>query len=950
MEKQDEIELILTRLSEASPQIQTTSLQCLQNLITTSPIVFNHPSLKQTLTDILPSLDTQNQKYLSDLLSFLYVVEENDRSLHYRLNGGVVPIYTCNHQYVVKLLHSILEISPRTSVEDIPVNELREIAKHYNIIMSSSTSSSTSNTSSSSVSLPPPSSLPPSSSLPLNNLSNNLLILAVECISFLFSHNSECEGIDFLLELNLLFLVTEYINSHNFQRIRLYLSEMSYYIPIGHELISIYTEHKCYVDLLLLHLKSNDISHCIHVFNMDMPYKTRLQCAFILGRLGLGDRLLGCVNNTPLITAALSNTLLSKTLNFVFEDLEITPPKHITEFIKGTNLLKQDKDLALKSFVSVCISNGLVHMGYTRDLLFFPGEEDSHEHQIEAGLLKSDRTELISLLGSMGLIYSFTGKGIEIFNDAIFNGGPFRKMGGILGMAIAQGKLYDESHTLMAIVNDLESTESFIEKLVILLSINIVYCNTNNEMAAEFIVDFISCTDSSEVIGYGIFVLGSVKCGVGDTSIFVIMRELLSKIDVSNGFYSYALLGMGLLFLGCGGEILADQFGLSISEIQNQAVISNCGDIEEEIKSEESENKYFGSKSENKSGNRSGNKSENKSGNKFENKSGNNKDNNKPNNKDNKDTKHKDNNDENILHSSDNFIEGENSFSFLPRPVQVIIKGCVFVGTGNTTLIESILSECISCMDDKILIACSFISIALISMGDDLCVKMVFRLLTSSCLLESGYVKQMVNICLALLFPSTCDLDVIDFIGKQIHSPDEDIMLSAIGSLGVIGSGSNNSKISNLYESLYSYHGKNLKVIFLVKVVQGLLHLGKGIYGLKCWGYDKRVLFKRGIIGVLSYLWLFIGDGSLGVKYPFMLYNIVTGVSPKYVVTVDEEGNYLKGGVKVGNDVNVVGVAGHPRRICGVQVHNLPVILGEGERAEVEDCGDVVYVEDVVVV
>lgn len=39
--------------------------------------------------------------------------------------------------------------------------------------------------------------------------------------------------------------------------------------------------------------------------------------------------------------------------------------------------------------------------------------------------------------------------------------------------------------------------------------------------------------------------------------------------------------------------------------------------------------------------------------------------------------------------------------------------------------------------------------------------------------------------------------------------------------------------------------------------------------------------------------------------------------------------------VRVGQAVDVVAQAGHPKRITGFQTHNTPVLIGYGERAEI---------------
>lgn len=52
------------------------------------------------------------------------------------------------------------------------------------------------------------------------------------------------------------------------------------------------------------------------------------------------------------------------------------------------------------------------------------------------------------------------------------------------------------------------------------------------------------------------------------------------------------------------------------------------------------------------------------------------------------------------------------------------------------------------------------------------------------------------------------------------------------------------------------------------------------------------------------------------------------------LMTVDEELNPVAVSVRVGQAVEVVGLAGNPRSITGFQTHDSPVLMNEGDRAE----------------
>jgi len=49
---------------------------------------------------------------------------------------------------------------------------------------------------------------------------------------------------------------------------------------------------------------------------------------------------------------------------------------------------------------------------------------------------------------------------------------------------------------------------------------------------------------------------------------------------------------------------------------------------------------------------------------------------------------------------------------------------------------------------------------------------------------------------------------------------------------GIIGAGTNNARLAGLLRSLSAYYAKEPALLFLVRVAQGLVHMGKGLMTL----------------------------------------------------------------------------------------------------------------------
>lgn len=56
--------------------------------------------------------------------------------------------------------------------------------------------------------------------------------------------------------------------------------------------------------------------------------------------------------------------------------------------------------------------------------------------------------------------------------------------------------------------------------------------------------------------------------------------------------------------------------------------------------------------------------------------------------------------------------------------------------------------------------------------------------------------------------------------------------------------------------------------------------------------------------------------------------------NPKYLFVLDENLNQMDLNVRVGQALDTVGQVGKPRQVTGFQTHTAPVLVAQGERAE----------------
>ena len=65
---------------------------------------------------------------------------------------------------------------------------------------------------------------------------------------------------------------------------------------------------------------------------------------------------------------------------------------------------------------------------------------------------------------------------------------------------------------------------------------------------------------------------------------------------------------------------------------------------------------------------------------------------------------------------------------------------------------------------------------------------------------------------------------------------------NAVMALGIVGAGTNNARLAGILRNLASYYYKEPTLLFLVRVAQGLAHMGKGLIGLSPYHTDKQLL------------------------------------------------------------------------------------------------------------
>ncbi|KAG0441963.1 26S proteasome regulatory subunit RPN1 [Dictyocoela muelleri] len=875
MDYEDKYELILQNLK--TPDLQESSLNMIIEMIRGPDNTLNfHRWMenKKILEEIYNSIqvDNDNKKLLSDILSVLYVCSNGTESLSYRLKGGVLDLDCWGIAYIRKICNDILD------VYCLKMNAKNNYTHYKNISL----------------------------------VDQNVLKLCRECVKFLVDHNSECDAIDFLVEIGKVEEIVNYVKTHNYKRIVLYLEGLSKFINMMEVLLAVHRLMNNQIDFLLCLINLNRIDEALAEYKK-LTGGMKKQAAFIMAKFNI------FVEDEELKDIFLNN-YLSPFFVHIRADMEIDTFQNMECEIK-TLIPSIEVDTKTSQYTS--IGTGLINYGSENQVIFSE---------------KSDRSEFVAIFAANGLLSAFNSeKCLEKLNNLIFGTEIYKKTGSLLAYAISCSQVIDLNQTALALLAENLDTKCVFAKAATILGIQLIYSGTKNKKDREAVKDIlIECADSEsiEICGMACFALGSIFVGTGDLKLVDMMLNTLNDhvTEFGSAFYKLISLGLALLFFKNKNidtvistlkgfknsaakytEILIQ--GMSLVESGNTDFIEKLIGTVFAINPIESESEdlpiEIKGNIENPNDTEHLNETKKDVGNltEIENLT-----------KDKKKCK---------TDSSNEDLEYElnpdlNLSDFMAMSKEIDLND-----------LKNFESEFeIEEYETKSIEAISLLSITLISLCSGNTRKMCARLINAAACTESDEIKSVIPLCMALLYSSNPNVEIIDTLVKNLNSSNLDVVIKTILSLGIIGAGTNNSKIIDVLINHMKYQNRCPKSSIAVTMAISLIKLGKGTLSLNPYSY--KILNPKLFIGLFSTILLMMDDNIL-FNYPFLWYSLSAAINSKVLIAVDENLNPVNVDVKVGSPVEIVGLAGEQKKLSGVQVFQSPAVIGVSEEAEIDD-------------
>ncbi|KIW21489.1 hypothetical protein PV08_02069 [Exophiala spinifera] len=281
----------------------------------------------------------------------------------------------------------------------------------------------------------------------------------------------------------------------------------------------------------------------------------------------------------------------------------------------------------------------------------------------------------------------------------------------------------------------------------------------------------------------------------------------------------------------------------------------------------------------------------------------------------------------------------------MAMPTATLASVCAWAGTGAVLKLQELLHVCNDPIEEKeettgeqLVQSYAVLGLSLIAMGEDVGQDMVLRQFGHLMHYGEANIRKAVPLAMGLISPSNPQMKIYDTLSRYSHDNDNDVAINAIFAMGLVGAGTNNARLAQLLRQLASYYHRDQNSLFMVRIAQGLVHMGKGTMSLNPFHTDRQVLSRVAAAGLLTVLVSLIDSKQfILADAHYLLYFLVTAMYPRFLITLDEDLKPITVNVRVGQAVDVVGAAGRPRTITGWQTQSTPVLLAYGERAELED-------------
>ena len=729
-----------------------------------------------------------------------------------------------------------------------------------------------------------------------------LLHMVDSIIPFQLKHSCEPDAVDLLMEVERLDKLSSHIDDRNYARVCLYLLSSCHFLPAPEDRIvlecaySLYVQVKEFPDAAIVAIKLNDVQKLQDSFNacdkLDGAFLLKCQIAYIAVGANHGADLTEIIEEMEdsdakeTLEEIVSNSKLSDYYMNVARDLDVMEAKtpedvykqHLVES-RGGGAIDTARQHLANSFV-----NGFVNAGFCKDKLVCDPEEDTSEQVSKSNLIFKNKDHgKISATASIGLISLWdVDGGLPMIDKYLYSKDTNILAGALLAVGVTCAGTQSDCDPALALLAEHLSIE---EGAV-----------STGTMSSRI----------SAIMGLGLAYAGNPRPAVTELLVPIITDESQPSDIVGAAGLSLGLIHAGTandeaiqtllqVFMMRGNELPAHKLGARLLSIGLGLLFVRKGD------------------------------------------------------------------------EADAVLEVIKTFDKdISQYCQIIVETMAYSATGNVLKVQQMLAMITdlsqpaapeeegdaksdkskdSKTSDKAAGHSSFVAvlaIAMIALAEDVGASMAHRNLEHILQFGNKDARKAVPLAYAMLHVSHPEVALLDTLGRLTHDSEMEVAHNAILALGIMGAGTNHARIASMLRSLSGFYCKDSSTLFLVRISQGLLHLGKGLLTLAPHRADRTLVSNVALSCLAAFMFICteMKESILGSSH-YLLYTLVPAIRPRFVVTLqqEKEKERLKAipiSCHVGTAVDIVGQAGHPRQITGFQTHLTPVLIGPRERVELD--------------
>lgn len=759
-----------------------------------------------------------------------------------------------------------------------------------------------------------------------------LVKLSLQIVPFFLKHNAEADAVDLLLEVESIEKLPQFLDASTYARVCLYMVSCVPLLAPPDDVAflqtaySIYLSHNQLTQALTLAIKLDDENLISQVFAASDDVLVHKQLGFILSAQFNRFR---SPNEDIDVQETISNVKLPEYFAYLAKELNLLEPKVPDDIYKsyledsrfsfGSGSIDSAKQNLAALFV-----NAFINMGFCNDKLVLQTEES------KSWIYRTKGTGMISSTAAIGSIYQWNiDDGLQALNKYTEIGDADIKAGALLGTGIVSANINDEAEAAFALLQEYVSDPKKLLQTSAITGLGIAFAGSANEEVLALLFPLISDTEAPlEVSCLAALALGHVFVGSSHGDITSAVLQTLLERDFSqlnNKYIRFMAMGLGLLYMG-KTELIDDVLDI-IDAIEHpinktlKVLINICA--------------YAGT------------------GNVLQIQSLLQMCSAKPK----KPVEKKDDEEENgeAAASESTEVKLENVPANGADDVEMEDASAEGAADNNTETDnkkaeKDSVDEAEADEDDEgdeeteeMYQGIAVLGLACIAMGEDIGQDMVLRHFSHLMHYGNGLIRRAVPLAMGLVSASHPQMKAFDTLSRFTHDPDLEVAQNAIYAMGLVGAGTNNARLAQLLRQLAQYYSKSPDSLFMVRIAQGLLYLGKGTLTLTPFNIERSILNKVSLAALLTVSVAlldpkaFILNDSTSDTTHQLLYYLTPAIKPKMLITVDEDLNPIKVNVRVGQAVDVVGQAGKPKTITGWVTQATPVLLNYGERAELEN-------------